>query len=470
MGLSAACMIDNHLGMFACSYNGELCPGYVKNLSGTTNTDFKLYSVKVNDNVNTNPDYANWYKMVPYGAPYSDLNKNGMFDIGIDKPGIPDAAQTIFICLTDAFAYSRTSGEGFGGGIKNPLLNAEIHLTTWVYTLPQLYDVQFIKYEIINKGNKSWDKLRFGLFDDPDINFGQNNYIGCDTTKNLGYAYEVDSVVYGAYGINVLRGVINKINGDTMNFSSFIPQIKYYPCEGVPGNSNEAYHSMQGLKLDGSSFYDPTNDPPNPTKFVFSGDPETRTGWVPSKGYLSGCNGYDTSVILAPQDAKFILGLGDDNFSMAPGDTQRIYFSQMVALGNSNENSVTNLKSLADRVKIIFDAAIYDVVNNSFSTVAGLSLPGDFYLSQNFPNPFNITTKISYGIPRVSDVKLNVFDVTGRLVAELLNGEQQPGRFDLEWNATGFSSGIYFFRMEVVDKTSNLAKRYSNVKKMVLVK
>ena len=67
-------------------------------------------------------------------------------------------------------------------------------------------------------------------------------------------------------------------------------------------------------------------------------------------------------------------------------------------------------------------------------------------------------------------MKLNVFDVTGRLVAELLNGEQQPGRFDLEWNATGFSSGIYFFRMEVVDKTSNLAKRYSNVKKMVLVK
>ncbi len=83
-----------------------------------------------------NPDYANWYKMVPYGAPYVDRNNNGVYDQGIDLPGVKDAAQTIFEVMTDMDVTQHHPGEGFGGGITNPLLRAEIAWTSWAYTSP----------------------------------------------------------------------------------------------------------------------------------------------------------------------------------------------------------------------------------------------------------------------------------------------------------------------------------------------
>jgi hypothetical protein len=119
--------------MFCCSYSGELSPGYILNNRFQTNSDFKIYLIKSTDNESTNPDYANWYKMIPYGAPYQDVNNNCTYDPGIDKPGIPDAAQTVFICMTDADSTQRNYFEGFGGGIRNPLLMAEVRLTVWTY-------------------------------------------------------------------------------------------------------------------------------------------------------------------------------------------------------------------------------------------------------------------------------------------------------------------------------------------------
>ena len=69
------------------SYKGEFSPGCIVNGQAYTDADFKFYNVKAGDSINTNPDYANWYKMVPYGAPYIDVNNNGVYDQGIDVPG-----------------------------------------------------------------------------------------------------------------------------------------------------------------------------------------------------------------------------------------------------------------------------------------------------------------------------------------------------------------------------------------------
>jgi hypothetical protein len=67
------------------SYRGEWSPGYYNNNSVyQTSPDFKIYSVKAGDNSSNNPDYANWFKMIPYGAPYVDINKNGQYDQDID--------------------------------------------------------------------------------------------------------------------------------------------------------------------------------------------------------------------------------------------------------------------------------------------------------------------------------------------------------------------------------------------------
>ena len=128
--------------------------------------------------------------MIPFGAPYVDKNNNGQYDPGIDKPGIKNAEQTLFGCLTDGFPETHSVGEGFGGGTL-PVM-AQVQLTAWGYNIPGLEDVQFVKWVIINKNSGAWDSLHFSLVVDPDIGWADDDYIGCDTTLNLGYCYNGD--------------------------------------------------------------------------------------------------------------------------------------------------------------------------------------------------------------------------------------------------------------------------------------
>ncbi len=75
-------------------------------------------------------------------------------------------------------------------------------------------------------------------------------------------------------------------------------------------------------------------------------------------------------------------------------------------------------------------------------------LPVRFDLAQNYPNPFNPTTTIRYDLPVSSDVKLEVYDIIGRRVAVLVNDQVQAGRYTVQFDASGFASGVYFYRLQ----------------------
>ncbi len=85
------------------------------------------------------------------------------------------------------------------------------------------------------------------------------------------------------------------------------------------------------------------------------------------------------------------------------------------------------------------DTTIYTGVKN-ISTEA----PKSFRLHQNYPNPFNPNTTIRYDILMRTKVRLRIFDVNGKEVMGLVNQEQLPGTYEVEFNGAGFSSGIYF--------------------------
>ncbi|MFQ3608888.1 MAG: FG-GAP-like repeat-containing protein [Chloroherpetonaceae bacterium] len=92
-----------------------------------------------------------------------------------------------------------------------------------------------------------------------------------------------------------------------------------------------------------------------------------------------------------------------------------------------------------------------------------------FQLAQNYPNPFNPTTTIRYELPVPSEVKLEVFDVLGRKVATLVNARMAAGQYDATLNASGLSSGVYFYRLEVRPSGSQVGT-FVETKKMMLVK
>jgi hypothetical protein len=92
-----------------------------------------------------------------------------------------------------------------------------------------------------------------------------------------------------------------------------------------------------------------------------------------------------------------------------------------------------------------------------------------FALEQNYPNPFNPSTIINYKIPMSSDVRLDVFDMLGRKVATLVSERQNAGSYQTTFNAGYFSSGVYFYRLEVRSAGSRAAT-FNQTKKMLLVK
>ena len=107
----------------------------------------------------------------------------------------------------------------------------------------------------------------------------------------------------------------------------------------------------------------------------------------------------------------------------------------------------------------------------------GNNVPESFSLNQNYPNPFNPVTKIKFSIPRLKDatggnavsVKLSVFDITGRLVAVLVNEQLKPASYEIKFDASSYSSGIYFYSLEASPSTGS-GRGFRDTKKMVLVK
>jgi len=75
-------------------------------------------------------------------------------------------------------------------------------------------------------------------------------------------------------------------------------------------------------------------------------------------------------------------------------------------------------------------------------------IPADYKLFQNYPNPFNPATKIIYEIPENTHVIIRVFDITGKAIKILVNEHKSPGKYEVEWDAFGYPSGIYFCKME----------------------
>jgi hypothetical protein len=88
--------------------------------------------------------------------------------------------------------------------------------------------------------------------------------------------------------------------------------------------------------------------------------------------------------------------------------------------------------------------------------------PVKYSLEQNFPNPFNPVTKIAYSIEKAGFVKLTVFDVTGREVQTLVNGNVNSGSYSVDFDASKLNSGMYFYKLETGD--------FKEVRKMILIK
>ena len=120
------------------------------------------------------------------------------------------------------------------------------------------------------------------------------------------------------------------------------------------------------------------------------------------------------------------------------------------------------------RITSIVDTSLSSLSDNSFTIdkMTGIdkvnAIIKDFKLYQNFPNPFNPSTIISYDIPKAGLVTLDVFNILGQKVMTLVDGFQDPGKYSVTFNAFNLSSGIYMYRLK--------EENFLAVKKFILIK
>lgn len=104
----------------------------------------------------------------------------------------------------------------------------------------------------------------------------------------------------------------------------------------------------------------------------------------------------------------------------------------------------------------------------TYSTVTDISqtitIPSKYELSQNYPNPFNPSTEITYELPKSGNVKLSLYDVSGKELAKLVNQFKSAGKYSYTLSAENFSmsSGVYFYKLEVND--------FTYIRKMLMLK
>ncbi len=162
-------------------------------------------------------------------------------------------------------------------------------------------------------------------------------------------------------------------------------------------------------------------------------------------------SGGETEYYFLTQDIPSFAPLGDYNYRAYVGD-----YPSAVIDGASFPFTVVSGAGSADGWDVIgFDPSI---LRGGVET----ALPRSYTLSQNYPNPFNAESVIEYGLPSGGDVELVVFNLLGQRVETLVNGYRQAGYHSVIWDASHYSSGIYFYKLTANGKT--LTKRMTLLK------
>jgi hypothetical protein len=162
---------------------------------------------------------------------------------------------------------------------------------------------------------------------------------------------------------------------------------------------------------------------------------------------------------------RFAVSITNENYSitapMAPGSYELVAYRLGYCLATTNITINTNT---ADTIVNFTLDTCGPIGINTIST----EVPKEYRLMQNYPNPFNPVTNIRFAMPESGNAKLTVFDIMGREIAVLVNGQLSAGTYNYDWNASNLASGVYFYRLEV--STESALLKLSETKKMVLIK
>ncbi|MFT6500168.1 MAG: hypothetical protein ACJASQ_000275 [Crocinitomicaceae bacterium] len=358
---------------------------------------------------------------LPYIAPFVDVNNDGVYDPhGGDYPCIK-GDEAVYTIMNDRGNVHASGGDP---------ISVELHYMFYQYsTVPGLEDVTFIDLEIVNMGTQTIFDFKTSYFLDADVGYGQDDYVGCDTTRNLIFAYNGDAVDESAggqngYGIPPALGVV--CLSHSMDYSSVFSNGAMAP-QTDPSTASEYYNVMQGNWTDGSDQLDGNGQS---SDYMYYGDPNDLSAWSEmSEANIPGDRRMVMSTSLGVLGPLAYFNTGRRNLS----------YAVMHAQGTSNLNSVTELYQLADAVQSFYDGQNTVCFNAETASISELE-EVDFTV---YPNPSNGTFTID--LPEVEgEVEIEIVDLSGRVIFSETYFNTDRIQIDLDE-----SNGMYVLKTKI---------------------
>ena len=387
------------------------------------------------DNISTWPAHGNpMYGESANLAPYVSVSGNSTYTPSQGDYPLIRGDQALFWINNDACPH------GESGSINS--LGVEILNMAYAYNRPE-YELQhtiFISHQIRNKSPRNYYDFYLSFFVDFDIGYADDDYIGCDTLLNLAYGYngkEIDDNGSGhpnAYGAHPPAQGAMFLN-QKMNTFMYVSKYSQGPM-GPPNNSIEYYNYMRarwrnGIPLTyGRNGYETSGEI---TRFMFSGDPVTKTGWTEITPDGPG------SIPNVPYDKRGVMSA--EPFTLLAGESICIDIALPFAQDIEGDNiaSVAMLKQKAQAIQLFYDSQDY---SSSCAFNVGIQelrpKSGELKI---YPNPTTGELRIENGEFKIENVE--IFDIYGRTLLSLPSLKS----FETTLNISHLPTGLYFVKI-----------------------
>jgi len=380
-----------------------------------------------------------------YLAPFVDVDGDLLYNPGNgDYPDVLGDQAVWWVINDKGDVHTETGGEAIG---------VEIHMLAFAFsTANAINDMTFYQQTVINRSNLTLGQTYMGQWVDPDVGNYADDYVGCDTTKGLGFAYNGDaddegSVGYGtnppAVGVDFFQGPLadpgdgidNNKNGivdedgETIIMSKFVYYNNDFSLVGNPEIATHYYGYLRGFWKDGTPIvangtngYRPSQDGPE-TDYMFSGDPCSGIGWT------------EASAGNPPADRRFIQSAGP--FTLQPGAVNEIITGVVWARDFVNDQfgSVCKLIEADNIAQALFDSGFElldgpDAPNVTISEYDSEIVLNWGYTDDGVRNNFNESYAQADPVLKAQNEADSVFEFQGYLVYQTIDNTVSLSELD----------------------------------------
>ncbi|GAB5537138.1 MAG: hypothetical protein Rubg2KO_33870 [Rubricoccaceae bacterium] len=336
--------------------------------------------------------------------------------------------------------------------------HAFIYGRTTATTSPALAQTTFIRYEVINRGDKPIEPMYASLFSDPDLGNAGDDYMGSDTLRNMVFVYNDsnEDVAYGvppSQGVQVLQGPVGLANGRDDDRDGEVDE----PGEQLrataasvfdigpagtqdPGRPEEYYNFMQGLWGNGLPYYELNNGFEQfgapITTFMMAGDPVTESFYSEVNTDGNGAN--------FPQgDRRMAVSTGP--FRLDPDSTATLFYAFPFGQGDNYLHSVAVMRGYAAALQSLHALGAF---TSRPVERSGPKLTYELAMSRVRPNPSSGAAEVILTLPAETVVHATIVDALGRQLETVVDGVLPEGETVLAMPA-GLAPGTYVLRVQV---------------------